>query len=224
MERAPLGFCLMLRTPPGTPATHVRPRPGHEHGPGTTPSIFVEPPINVFFTHMRATSRRRAVRSSPRLSPPDRTGTPWAFPRASHPANQEPDDARRGGDRPSSTDLELHAQHHISRSSNRAFTHYVRPRVAPPEPAASLVRRGCCFRACCIRGSWLTLEDGRQIGAAGVLHRRTGRAAVAVSVGVAVAFRSTSNQPAPDDFSHAWRCGCGRWSAAAATAGGDDRR
>src|SRR5947209_3309618 len=31
-------------------------------------------------------------------------------PRASHPAGQEPDDARRGGDRPSSTDLELHAQ------------------------------------------------------------------------------------------------------------------
>ena len=48
MERAPLGFCLMLRTPPGTPATHVRPRPGHEHGPGTTPSILLKPPINAF--------------------------------------------------------------------------------------------------------------------------------------------------------------------------------
>ena len=31
-------------------------------------------------------------------------------PRASHPADQEPDNARRGGDRPSSTDLELLAQ------------------------------------------------------------------------------------------------------------------
>ena len=31
-------------------------------------------------------------------------------PRASHPADPEPDDARRGGDRPSSTDLELPAQ------------------------------------------------------------------------------------------------------------------
>ena len=31
-------------------------------------------------------------------------------PRASHPADQEPHDARQGGDRPSSTDLELHAQ------------------------------------------------------------------------------------------------------------------
>jgi hypothetical protein len=29
-----------------------------------------------------------------------------AFPRASHPADQEPDDARQGGDKPSSTDLE----------------------------------------------------------------------------------------------------------------------
>jgi hypothetical protein len=36
-----------------------------------------------------------------------------AFPRASHPADQEPDDARQGGDRPPNTDLELHAQHHI---------------------------------------------------------------------------------------------------------------
>ena len=110
MERAPLGFCLMLRTPPGTPATHVRPRPGHEHGPGTTPSIFVEPPNNAF-THMRATSRRRPVRSSPRPPPPGwKRAAASAFPRASHPADQEPDDARQGGDRPSSTDLELHAQ------------------------------------------------------------------------------------------------------------------
>ena len=68
-----LGLLPELRTPPGTPATHVRPRPGHEHGPGTTPSILVEPPINVF-THMRATSRRKPVRSSPRPWPPDGTG------------------------------------------------------------------------------------------------------------------------------------------------------
>jgi hypothetical protein len=31
-------------------------------------------------------------------------------PRASHPADQEPDDVRRGRDRPSSTDLELRGQ------------------------------------------------------------------------------------------------------------------
>jgi hypothetical protein len=43
----------------------------------------------------------------------DGTGRRLGFPRASHPADQEPDNARRGGDRPASTGLELHAQHHI---------------------------------------------------------------------------------------------------------------
>ena len=52
-----LGLLPDASNPPGTPATHVRPRPGPEHGPGTTPSILVEPPINVF-TRMRATSCR----------------------------------------------------------------------------------------------------------------------------------------------------------------------
>ena len=37
-----------------------------------------------------------------------------------------------------------------------------------------------------LRSSWLTVEGGRQIGAAGLLHRRGGRAALAVSVSVAV--------------------------------------
>ncbi len=37
-----------------------------------------------------------------------------------------------------------------------------------------------------LRSSWLTVEDDRHVGAAGVLHRQGGRAAVAVSVGVAV--------------------------------------
>lgn len=84
MERAPSGFCLMLRTPPGTPATHVRPRPGHEHGPGTTPSISIEPPINVF-TPMRTTSRRKPVRSSPRPRHPDGTSSDFGFPPSSAP-------------------------------------------------------------------------------------------------------------------------------------------
>jgi hypothetical protein len=45
-------------------------------------------------------------RSRPRWN-----GPPLGFtPRASHPADQEPHDARRGGDRPSSTDMELSAQ------------------------------------------------------------------------------------------------------------------
>jgi hypothetical protein len=75
-------------------------------------------------------SSNSPVRSSPRLWPPDGTGTPWAFPRASHPADQEPDDARRGGDRPPSTDLEQRSRH-IRRTSNLVFTRIVRPRVAP---------------------------------------------------------------------------------------------
>jgi len=49
--------------------------------------------------------------------PPDGTRAPWAFPRASHPADQEPDNARRGGDRPSSTDLELPLNSHPSISN-----------------------------------------------------------------------------------------------------------
>src|SRR6266567_2008656 len=121
MERAPLGFCLMLRTPPGTPATHVRPRPGHEHGPGTTPTIIVEPPNNAF-THICVRPRVANPSGLPRTcGRPDGTGVPWAFPRASHPADQEPDDARRGGDRPPSTDLEQRSRH-IRRTSNLAFT------------------------------------------------------------------------------------------------------
>jgi hypothetical protein len=46
-------------------------------------------------------------------------GNPLGFPPSFAPRRPGADDARRGGDRPSSTDLELHAQHHISRSSNR---------------------------------------------------------------------------------------------------------
>ena len=34
-------------------------------------------------------------------------------PRASHPADRKPDNARRGGDRPSSTDLELPLNSHF---------------------------------------------------------------------------------------------------------------
>ena len=48
---------------------------------------------------------------------PDGTGRPWAFPRASHPADQEPNDARRGGDRPSSTDRNYTLNSHQSISN-----------------------------------------------------------------------------------------------------------
>jgi hypothetical protein len=52
--------------------------------------------------------------------------------------------------------------------------------VARPVPARLLL---LCLL---LRSSWLTVEGGRQIGAARVLHRRGGRAVVAVSVDVAV--------------------------------------
>jgi hypothetical protein len=52
------------------------------------------------------------------------------FSRASHPADQQPNDPRRGGDRPPSRDLEQHSRH-IRRTSNLVFTRIVRPRVAP---------------------------------------------------------------------------------------------
>jgi hypothetical protein len=51
--------------------------------------------------------RDSPVRSSLACGRPGGTGRPWASPRASHPAVTG--DARRGWDRPSSTDLELHA-------------------------------------------------------------------------------------------------------------------
>jgi hypothetical protein len=52
-------------------------------------------------------SRDSPVRSSLACGRPGGTGSPRASPRASHPAVTG--DARRGWDRPSSTDLELHA-------------------------------------------------------------------------------------------------------------------
>jgi len=50
---------------------------------------------------------------------PDGTSRRFGFPPGFAPRRPGADDARQGGDRPSSTDLELHAQHHISQSSNR---------------------------------------------------------------------------------------------------------
>ena len=44
---------------------------------------------------------------------PDGTGRPWAYPSGFAPRRPGADDARRGGDRPSSTNLELLDQHHI---------------------------------------------------------------------------------------------------------------
>ena len=56
-------------------------------------------------------SRNSPVRLSPRLWRPGGTSRPWAFPRASHPADQEPTTHAEVGTGHRSTDLELLAQH-----------------------------------------------------------------------------------------------------------------
>ena len=93
------------------PAASQRPVPPPANHP--IDADFALRGINQGFTRVRPSSLPLAC------GHPDGTGRPWAFPRASHPADQEPNDARRGGNRPSSTDLELLAQHHISRSPIR---------------------------------------------------------------------------------------------------------
>ena len=55
-----------------------------------------------------------------------------------------------------------------------------------PKSAVRTVPARLLLLCLLLRSSWLTVEGGRQIGAAGVLHGRGERAAVAVSVGVAV--------------------------------------
>ena len=55
----------------------------------------------------------------PSLWPPGWNGPPLGSSLAFAPRRPRADDARQGRDRPSSTDLELHAQHHISRSPIR---------------------------------------------------------------------------------------------------------
>jgi len=68
-------------------------------------------------------------------SSPGGTGAASAFPRASNPADEEPDDARRGGDRPSSTDPKQRLRHQPNLQSS-VFTRDVRPRVARAKASA----------------------------------------------------------------------------------------
>ena len=61
-------------------------------------------------------------------------------PRASHPADQEPNSARRGGDRPSSTDQELPLNSHQSISN--PIVHSIRATSRRTSPIRSCARRG----------------------------------------------------------------------------------
>jgi len=92
---------------------------------------------------------------------------------------------------------------HFCRDATRA----TRPRIAPAFVAAVLSRpglRGClcpkpALRAMparllllCLLFRASSLTAGRRVGVAGVLHRRGGRAAIGVRVGVVRAFRTSS--------------------------------
>ena len=95
-----------------------------------------------------ASTRVQAIRPSGlplACGHPDGTGSPWAHPRASHPRRPRADDARRGGDRPSSTDLELPLNSHSSVSN--PVVHSMRAtsrRTSPIRSWASRPRRDDC--------------------------------------------------------------------------------
>ena len=91
------------RLPGRAPAAAQRPVPAPRHPSHRQGSRFTR--------HQPRVHACSPVRSSPRLCPLGWSEQALGLePRASHPADQEPDNARRGGDRPSSTDLELPAQ------------------------------------------------------------------------------------------------------------------
>jgi hypothetical protein len=109
------------RVPNWRPPHSQRPVPAHRHNNPSCGSL-----------HHEASTRVQAIHPSgvPLGCDPRMGRERLGFPRASHPADQQPNDRRRGGDRPPSTDLEQHSRH-IRRTSNLVFTRIVRPRVAP---------------------------------------------------------------------------------------------
>jgi hypothetical protein len=93
--------------------------------------------------------------------------TAWAFPQSFAPRRPGADNARQGGDRPSSTDLKLLAQHHIS----------VDPPVGSSLTACDLVsqRHKRASRACSLRASArieAVVRAGRRCWAEGRDERR----------------------------------------------------
>ena len=102
-----------------TPGTVVLIRAGGDHRPAPAASqrrCPYTPPPTSHLARARITRHQRGFKQFARPGFPSPVAARMeraaasAFPRASHPTDQEPGNARRGGDRPSSTDLELHAQ------------------------------------------------------------------------------------------------------------------
>ena len=101
----------------GTPGTVVRSRPAKYLRPDPPPSSgrplfsrLLQPTSES--ANDEASSRihsRSPVRSSPACGLPGWNGSPWAFPRAPHPAVTR--SARRGGDGPCALDRELRHRH-----------------------------------------------------------------------------------------------------------------
>ena len=140
----------------------------------------------------------------PSLWPPGWNGPPLGFiPWASHPADQEPDDARQSGDRPSSTDLELLAQLTIVdlQSSSSLVTCDLASHVAKhsSETAGArdpLVANSIGPRCGGLEGEYDRPPKGRASAPPGLRRRWTWMAVVASKSG-----RAPSTAPSPDHCS-----------------------
>ena len=162
--RTPTGLPRSARTSYDRGGRPLYPEDGGAHpGPGGLPSRrlpltsgqSLHPAPTSHRARLRLTRHQRGFKQftrpvfpSPAAARMERAAA-WAFPRASHPADQEPDDARRGGDRPSSTDLELPAQHHIAlilQSGSSLNTCDLASHVRNRQ--RDRARRGCCSAAC----------------------------------------------------------------------------
>ena len=98
----PLRLSPELRTPPTkSRTTHVGAGTGHRaRTSNNAHDISRTSNLTCLLNACDLVSQTRPVFPSPAAARMERAAA-WAFPRASHPADQEPDDARQGEDRPS---------------------------------------------------------------------------------------------------------------------------
>jgi hypothetical protein len=127
-DRTPTGFPRSARTSSDRGGRPLYPEDGGAHpdrswlpagacrfaaaSPCTQPYI-----PSTGFSLNETSTRFQAIRPSglpPACGRPDGTGRPWTFASGFTPRRPRADDARRGGDRPSSTDLELPLNSHLS--------------------------------------------------------------------------------------------------------------
>jgi hypothetical protein len=128
---------------------HVRPRPGHEHGPGTTPSIYVRTSSQRVHS-LRATSCRRPVRSFPSPAPPGWNRQRFGFPLSFAPHRHQQRTSGAGTGHRART--RNNALRHQPNLRSCVFTQCVRPRVARRQAGLS-TRDGRPALHSCWRGS-----------------------------------------------------------------------